>query len=242
MRSVCFASGVRRGVTFTEIMICTVIVSILSISIFISYSGSTEDATIAHNLQKLAKLQEQVEQVYAAALQASYSEVQVDDWEFAELPFEKDSVYGPSPALEPGVKYDLVSLSLNVPREARVFGLIQGIKGAEIFAQEKFCVVRTRLGVKAAMIAANDPFYANSPNHLNVLYDIRNLMGISGPFSGDVISPSHPAMGQFLVIYTADPIAGNVETGQIYHQGLCACGTFNCPQGGSDTIHVWVGY
>lgn len=214
MQSVRSTSGARRGVTFTEIMICTVIVSILSISIFISYSGSTEDATIAHNLQKLAKLQEQVEQAYAAALQASYSEVQFDDWEFAELPFDKESVYGPLPALEPGVKYDLVSLALNVPREKHFFDLTQAVKGAESYAQEKYCVVRTRLGVKAAMIAENDPFYAAAPSYLNVLYDVRNLTGVSGPFSGDVIQPSSTT-GQFLVISVSNP--DTIVTYQIPH-------------------------
>ncbi len=69
----------QRAVTLTELMIALVIISILSVTIFMTVAGSVDDSETAFDQNKLDILQWELDLAYAIAVQETYSMLDLPD-------------------------------------------------------------------------------------------------------------------------------------------------------------------
>ncbi len=189
----------RHGITLIELMLALLLVAMLSITIFISFDKTTEEAEEAWVINRQKKLQVELNMIYAKVYQ---DEVQapgapLPEWRYAELPAEKGPwlrASQPTATMErvkQGPRVDGVPLLLSEGFQVALYQAIQLGLDVSKYIQYGFAAILNDAGLKAVCFGKDSSLTAPyaAQGDLAVFVDVYKLLATSRAASpGDTIT------------------------------------------------------
>ncbi len=178
-----------RAVTLIELMLAVILVAILSVTIFISFDQTTEDAQDAWLIDRQKKLQVELNMIYAKVFQDSVAApVPLIDWRYAGALGRAPELAAEPAAVKQGPLVNGVPLLLTRRFQTRLFEELQ--LGIDIVRYNEFgfAAVLNRNGLKALCFGegstVTDPYVSQGrfPLLVNV-YDLLDAAGLGGNVS-----------------------------------------------------------
>lgn len=195
----------RHAVTLIELMIGMVVLAILSVSVYISLAGSTDDANEAQLRSLQAQMQAELDLAYARSVQQSENAwLEIDhDWQRAALPDGKPAPQGsgPQPAAAAAKGTQPLPPASDPPDLALLETIYLNVQPLDAkYPEQGLCAVYTSNGLRALVLGKKHPEIQRTLNDADerilLAIDISSVMSSAGTFlSGFGTVPDPVPMG-----------------------------------------------